>query len=239
MLMNKLATGLLLAASVVAPVLAKDAAAVCGAEVKVQIDPAETAKAATALGGKPSARTIVLYDTPSAELLSRGVILRYRAGKKGSDLTVKVRPAEGKTMAKPDGKGDFKCESDVNVDGSKPAFSFKVDTDPPAPRDGTEMQDRITKGQKRFLAAVPIEVMWGQVTARPPVASTEWEGKSDGMELSLEQWKWADQTVLELSTKVPPADVPSTLKALQDWAAKNGLKTVPGVSKVTTVLTAK
>lgn len=209
----------------------------CGAEVKLQLAPAGLSSAVEALAGKKTERTIVLFDTPHEDLFKVGVILRYREGKKKADLTAKLRPADGKAIAKPDGPGDFKCEADVSVDGSRAAYSVKTEVDAPAPRDGRELRDRLVQSQTTLLQSSPIEIAWDQLTARPPVSSTEWEADAEGMHLSLEQWKWEGHTVLELSTKVPSqTEVAHAMASLQAWAKQHRLQMVTGGSKVSAVL---
>jgi hypothetical protein len=221
---------------IVPQVKARDAAT-CGAEVKLQLAPEDLTVAVTALAGKKTERTIVLYDTPDAALLKAGVIVRYREGKKKADLTAKLRPGDGKPMTMPKGSGDFKCETDVSVDGPRPAYSLKAEVNGPAPIDGTELKHRLAKSQRRFLQSAPIEIAWNQVTARPPVASTEWEADADGMQLSLEQWEWTGHTVLELSTKVSSGtEVANAMASLQRWAKQHRLQIVRGASKVSAVL---
>jgi hypothetical protein len=223
--------------AIAAPQLQARNAEPCGAEVKLQLAPAGLTSAVAALGGKETERTIVLYDTPHEDLFKAGVILRYREGEKKADLTAKLRPGNGKPIPKPKGSGDFKCETDVSVDGPRPAYSVKTEVDRPVPRDGTELRDRLAKSQTTLLQSAPIEIAWDQLTARPPVASTEWEADAEGMHLSLEQWKWTGHTILELSTKVSSqTEVAHAMASLQSWAKQHGLQTITGGSKVSAVL---
>jgi hypothetical protein len=230
-------TFFLIALLALAPQSQARSAEPCGAEVKLQLAPAGLSSAVEALAGKKTDRTIVLFDTPHKDLFKAGVILRYREGKKKADLTAKLRPVNGKPIAKPTGPGDFKCETDVSVDGSRPAYSVRTEVDRPAPRDGEELRDRLAKSQATLLQSAPIEIAWGQLTARSPVASTEWEANAEGMHLSLEQWKWEGHTVLELSTKVPSqTEVAHAMASLQGWAKQHGLQMITGGSKVSAVL---
>ena len=223
--------------AIAAPQLQADNAAACGAEVKLQLAPAGLTAAVAALAGKETERTIVLYDTPHEDLFKVGVILRYREGKKKADLTAKLRPDNGKPIAMPNGSGDFKCEADVSVDGPRPSYSVTTEVDRPAPRDGTELRNRLVKSQITLLQSAPIEIAWDQLTARPPVASTEWKADSEGMHLSLEQWKWTGHIVVELSMKVSSqTEVASAMASLQGWAKQHGLRVITGASKVSAVL---
>jgi hypothetical protein len=68
----------------------------CSEEVKLLIAPTQVQAAILALQARGETHgRVYFYDTPALDLLSKGVILRLRAGEE-IDLTAKLRPVSGR-----------------------------------------------------------------------------------------------------------------------------------------------
>src|SRR5271170_2242585 len=97
----------------------------CNVEVKLLLAPTETQAAIAALNAtKESSGRVYFFDTGALDLLSQGVIVRLRQGAK-SDLTVKLRPPNGKKSSTPsEGLAGFKCEVDLTQEGANSSYSI-------------------------------------------------------------------------------------------------------------------
>src|SRR5437868_5091768 len=90
----------------------------CNVEAKLLLVPTQAEAAIPLLHATGELRTrIYFYDTPSLDLLSKGLILRLREGANG-DLTVKLRPLNGKHFSGSSGRGErYKCEVEITGGG--------------------------------------------------------------------------------------------------------------------------
>jgi hypothetical protein len=199
----------------------------CDEEVKLLLSPAQVQVAVVALQAKGETRGhIYFYDTPTLDLLSKGVILRLREGEE-IDLTAKLRPASGEKMVDPtrSGKG-YKCEVDLN-DGIENQ-SFSVQNEYLAvrvPETGKELFRLLNAGQKRLIAASKVQIDWKRVRRVAEIQSTSWavSAKPPLDKLSLELWEWPGGRVLEVSTKGTLGAGQVTYSRLRELANKNGL----------------
>ena len=100
----------------------------CNSEAKLLLASSQVQAATTSLNGtEESHGRIYFYDTSALDLLSKGLILRLRKGA-DSDLTVKMRPPNGKHFSDPSvGKERYKCE--VEITGGVESRSYSVQTD--------------------------------------------------------------------------------------------------------------
>src|SRR5271169_4019415 len=98
----------------------------CNVEVKLLLDSGETQDAVVALRfKKETASHIYFFDTEALELFSQGVIIRLRRGAQ-SELTVKLRPPQGKKLSPPSETRDgFKCEVDQTGEDAATSYSIR------------------------------------------------------------------------------------------------------------------
>src|SRR5215469_3382746 len=123
----------------------------CGVEAKLLLVPAQTEEALRLLHATGERRTrIYFYDTPSLDLLAKGLILRLRVGANG-DLTVKLRPLNGKNFSGSSGRGEtYKCE--VEITGGVEGRSYSVATrsrTSQVPESGMDLARLLSPGQKK------------------------------------------------------------------------------------------
>ncbi len=177
----------------------------CSEEVKLLLSPAQVKAAVTALKGRQEAHGgVYFYDTPALDLLSRGVILRFREGEK-VDLTVKLRPLPGDRFFDPSGIRDgYKCEVDLNDGVENQSFSL-VNKYPAAkaPATGEELLQWLTEGQKRLLRDSQVQIDWKRVKRIAEIQSTSWTSpaKPPLGKLTLELWEWPSGSLFEVSTR--------------------------------------
>ena len=215
----------------------------CSEEVKLLLSPAQVQAAIPALGARGEMHgRIYFYDTPALDLLSKGVILRLRAGAE-IDLTAKLRPVSGEKFVDPSGgREGFKCEVDLNDGVENQSFSVqKKYVAAKAPVTGEELRQLLSEGQKKLLEDSKVQIDWRRVRRIADIQSTSWTtgSKSSLGKLSLELWEWPSGRILEVSTKVTPDAGQATYAELRNLANKNGLAlSADQRSKTTTTLKA-
>jgi hypothetical protein len=201
----------------------------CSEEVKLLLTPAQLQTVIPALQatGKTQGH-IYFYDTPTLDLLSKGVILRLRV-RAEIDLTAKLRPPPGEKFADPS-NGRYTCEVDLN-DGIENQ-SFLVQNkylSAKAPPTGEELFHLLSDGQKQLLADSGVQIDWKQVKRIADIRSTSWTARANQPlgKLSLELWEWPGGKILELSTRTTTDSGKATYAALQSLAQKNNLALSP------------
>jgi hypothetical protein len=197
----------------------------CSEEVKLLLTAAQVKTAVPALQvqGEIHGR-VYFYDTPALDLLSKGVILRFREGAE-MDLTAKLRPLPGKEFAEELAKG-YKCEVDLNEGTEHPSFSLKNNyLAANAPQTGEELFRLLSERQKELLEDSKVEIDWRRVTRIAEIRSTGWTSRKKAPlgKVSLELWEWPGGSILEVSKKVATDAGQATYVELRDLANKNGL----------------
>ena len=205
----------------------------CDFEAKLLLPPSQTKAAIAALhAGKETAGYVYLYDTPSLDLLSHGVIVRLRRGS-DNDLTVKLRPTTGQTFSDPSaGREDYKCEVDMTGIGPVNSYSIRRPSTVPPPATSGEIYGMLSPGQRKLLEQSQVAIDWSRVKKIVGIRYTAWQSKSQPKfkKLALELWEWPGGRVLELSTKVEGEAGPATYQALQRLAQEErlSLSTIQG-----------
>ena len=199
----------------------------CSEEVKLLLSPAHVEAAITALKGRQETHgRVYFYDTPALDLLSKGVILRFR-DREEVDLTAKLRPLPGDKFVNPSGVRDgYKCEVDFNDGVETESFSVvnKYLT-AKAPVTGEELFQRLSEGQKRLLQDSGVQIDWKRVKRIAEIQSTSWTSRAEPPlgKLSVELWEWPGGSLFEVSTRVAPDAPLATFVELRDLANKKGL----------------
>jgi hypothetical protein len=201
----------------------------CNVEVKLELLPAETQAAQTALSvKKQTAGHVYFFDTDSLDLLSQGAIVRLRTGAK-NDLTVKLRPPKGKTFTVPfESIAGVKCEVDLTGDGANSSYSIGRNlASEQLPQTGSDVSILLSASQKKLLNDAQISVDWSRIKRIAAIESTAWQTQAQPHfgKLSLELWEWAGGKVLELSTKVSQDESLSVYTELQKLVRTKGLST--------------
>lgn len=197
----------------------------CSEEVKLLLSPSQVQTAIAALEARHETHgRVYFYDTPTLDLLSKGVILRFREGAK-VDLTVKLRPLPGAKFVDRSGvQDDHKCEVDLNDGVESESFSL---TNPAAkpPARGEELLQQLSEGQKRLLRDSQVPIDWKRVKRIAEIQSTSWTTRADPplSKLSMELWKWPGGSLLEVSTRSEQDAGQATFVELRNLANKNGL----------------
>src|SRR5580700_7082704 len=138
---------------------------ICNVEVKLLLSPTETQAAIAALHAtKETTGRVYFFDTGALDLLSQGVIVRLRQGAK-SDLTVKLRPPNGKKFSTPsEGSDGFKCEVDLTRDGANSSYSVtKQLAVKKLPQTGTDVSHLLSPTQIKLFEDAQISVDWTSV----------------------------------------------------------------------------
>ena len=219
----------LLAALWITPVL--HAQQPCSEEAKLLLSPAQVQSAIPALhaAGETHGR-IYFYDTPSLDLLSKGVILRLREGEE-IDLTAKLRPLHGEKFSDPSkGHERYKCEVDLNDGIENQSFSVESKyLSTQAPETGEELFKLLSDGQKQLLSDSKVQIDWKRVKRIVDIQSTSWSARASPPlgKLSLELWEWPGGAILEVSTKTTLNNGKTTYAELQTLAQKNNLALNP------------
>jgi hypothetical protein len=178
----------------------------CNVEVKLLLSPAETQAAIAALSArKETAGRVYFFDTAALNLLYQGAILRLRQGAK-SDLTVKLRPPNGKKFSTPsEGRDGFKCEVDLTREGAISSYSItrQLATEE-VPLTGADVTRLLSPAQIKLFEDAQVSVDWTGVKRIAEITSTDWHTQSQPHlgKLTLELWEWPGGKVLELSTRV-------------------------------------
>jgi hypothetical protein len=203
----------------------------CNVEVKLLLSPSETQTAIAALSAKKEkAGRVYFFDTGALDLLSQGAIVRLRQGAK-SDLTVKLRPLNGKKFSTlSEGRNGFKCEVDLTREGAKTSYSItrQLATEE-LPLIGTDISRLLSPAQIKLFEDVQVFVDWTGVKRIAEITSTDWQTKSQPHlgKLTLELWEWPGGKVLELSTKVSSDAGSSTYTELQQLVKTKQLTMSP------------
>jgi hypothetical protein len=199
----------------------------CSEEVKLLLAPAQVQAATTVLKARQATPgRVYFYDTPALDLLSKGVILRFRE-RPEVDLTVKLRPLPGAKFVDPSGVRDgYKCEVDLNDGVETESFSLvnKYLT-AKAPVTGEELFQQLSEGQKKLLRDAKVQMDWRRVKRIAEIQSTSWTSRANPPlgKLSLELWQWPGGSLLEVSTRVEPDAGQATFVELRDLANRKGL----------------
>ena len=204
----------------------------CNAEAKLLLVPEQAEAAIPKLHATEELRTrIYFYDTPSLDLLSKGLILRLRKGANG-DLTVKLRPLDGKHFfASSSGSERYKCE--VEITGGAEGRSYSVGTRYSAdqvPESGAELARLLSPGQTRLLEDSQVQVDWTKVKRVADIQSTNWTVRAQAPlnKVSMELWEWPrgkrpSGRILEMSAKTGPDAGHAAYTELESLAKKKGL----------------
>jgi hypothetical protein len=197
------------------------------AEVKLLLQPNQVRTAVTALQAGGKTRGLVyFYDTPALDLLSKGLILRFRKAN-GIDLTTKYRPLSGQKLADPsNGREHFKCEADLNDGVVTQSFSLQTELFAvKAPETGENLFHLLSEGQKELIAESKVPIDWQLVKRIAEIRSTVWTvpAKQPLGKVSMELWEWPTGSILELSTRVPSDAAHAADIELRELASKNGL----------------
>jgi hypothetical protein len=203
----------------------------CGVEVKLLLSPTETQATISALNlEKETAGRVYFFDTSALDLLSQGAIVRLRQGDE-SDLTVKLRPLDGRQLSPPSNLGEgFKCEVDLIRGRSSPSYSvLSKFTGARLPQTGADILSLLGAGQKELLKQAQVSVDWTRVKRIADIQSTDWQTKTQPhfSKLTLELWEWSGGRILELSTKVEPDAGAATYRELQQLVKTKGLSLNP------------
>jgi hypothetical protein len=199
----------------------------CSEEVKLLLSPAQVPAAIKALKARQESHSrVYFYDTPALDLLSEGLILRFR-DRAEVDLTVKLRPLPGDKFVIPSGvRDDYKCEVDFNDGVETESFSVvnKYLT-ANAPVTGEELFQRLSEGQKKLIRDAKVQIDWKRVKRIAEIRSTNWTSRANPPlgKLSVELWVWPGGSLFEVSTRVAPDARLATFVELRDLANKKGL----------------
>jgi hypothetical protein len=201
---------------------------ICNEEVKLLLSPQHVQSAITALKGRQETHDrVYFYDTPALDLLSKGLILRFR-DRADADLTVKLRPPPGDKSFNSSGVRDdgYKCEVDLNDGIENESFSLANKyISAKVPVTGEELFQQLSEGQKKLLRDSKVQIDWKRVKRIAEIQSTNWTSRANPPlgKLSVELWEWAGGRLLEVSTKVAPDAGQATFVELRDLANKKGL----------------
>jgi hypothetical protein len=199
----------------------------CSEEVKLLLSPPQVQSAITSLEARKETHgRVYFYDTSTLDLLSRGVILRFR-DREEVDLTVKLRPLPGEKFVDPSGvRDDYKCEVDLNDGIENESFSLgnKYVT-AKAPLTGGEIFQQLSDGQKQLLRDSKVQIDWKRVKRIAEIQSTTWTSRANPPlgKLSVELWEYAGGRLLEVSTRVAQDAGQATFVELRDLMNKKGL----------------
>jgi hypothetical protein len=203
----------------------------CNVEVKLLLSPTETLPTIAAFNAKKEAgRRLYFFDTDALDLLSQGAIVRLRRGAR-SDLTVKLRPANGKkSIAISEGSEGFKCEVDLTGEGSIASYSILRRFAPERSFEtGNDISRLLSPAQKKLLEEAQVSVDWSRVKRIVEITSTSWQAQTQPLlgKLTLELWEWPGGKALEISMKVSPDAGSSTYTELQQLVKSKQLSISP------------
>ncbi len=147
--------------------------------------------------------------------------MRLRQGAK-TDLTVKLRPPNGKKFSVPSQARDgFKCEVDMTQEGANSSYSITTQlATKELPRTGTDVSRLLSPAQMKLLQDAHLSVDWTAVKRIAEITSTGLQTASQPRlgKLTLELWEWPGGKALELSAKVLSDAASSTYAELQQLA---------------------
>jgi hypothetical protein len=200
---------------------------ICSTEVKLLLSPSQVQSAIIALEARQETRgRVYFYDTPALDLLSKGVILRFR-DRAEADVAVKLRPLPGdKFVDPPRGRDDYKCEVDLNDGIANESFSLSNKyLTAKTPVTGEELFQQLNEGQKKLLRDSKVPIDWKRVTRVAEIQSTTWttRAKPPLGKLSVELWEWSGGHLLEVSTRAAPDAGQATFAELRDLANRKKL----------------
>lgn len=203
----------------------------CNVEVKLLLSPTEPAAAVAALGAKKeTAGRVYFFDTDALNLLSQGAIVRLRQGV-ASDLTVKLRPSNGKKFSTPSAEPvGFKCEVDLTQEGATSSYSItKKLAAGKLPQTGVDASRLLSPAQIKLFENAHVSVDWTRVKRVAEITSTSWQTQSQPHldKLTLELWAWPGGRALELSAKAPANAGASTYIELQQLVKAKQLAMSP------------
>ena len=203
----------------------------CNVEVKLLLSPAETRAAVTALSAKKETTgRVYFFDTGALDLLSQGAIVRLRQSAK-NDLTVKLRPRNGKKISPTsEGRDRFKCEVDLTREGANSSYSItrQLATEE-LPQSGTDVAHLLSPAQVKLLRDAQVSIDWTGVKRIVEIVATDWQMLSQPHlgKLALELWEWPGGKVLEISAKVSTDAGSSTYTELQQLVMTKQLAISP------------
>jgi len=203
----------------------------CNVEVKLLLSPAETQAAVAALSAKKETTgRVYFFDTGALDLLSQGVIVRLRRSAK-NDLTVKLRPRNGKKISPTsEGRDRFKCEVDLTREGANSSYSItrQLPTEE-LPQSGTDVSRLLSPAQIKLFEDAQVSIDWTGVKRIVEIVATAWQTQSQPHlgRLALELWEWPGGKVLEISAKVSTDAGPSTYTELQQLVVTKQLAMSP------------
>jgi hypothetical protein len=210
-------------------------------EVKVTVAERQEEAAMRKLGldrEHGEARRVFFYDTPSLDLLKKGVALRARElpGDR-CDSTVKIRPVEPEDVpAKWHKKHGFKVEADAVGPKTIRSASFTVPHHAGEAAEVASGKRPIEKlfnaDQESFLREMlpAVGVDFAQLVSLGPVAARCWRIRNDGLpyEIRAEEWRLPDGTdFLELSIKADRAEAAAAAAAFTGFLREIGLDPQP------------
>ena len=203
----------------------------CNVEVKLLLPPTEALATIAAFNAKKeTAGRVYFFDTDALDLLSQGVIVRLRRGAH-SDLTVKLRPPEGrKSLAVSERRKSFKCEVDLTGEGANSSYSISRGLAPERLFEtGNDVFGLLSLTQKGLLEEAQVSVDWSRVKRIAEITSTSWQMESQlhRGKLTLELWEWPGGKVFEISTRVSPETGSSTYTELQQLVKSKQLSISP------------
>jgi len=199
----------------------------CSAELKLLLVPGELHTALVSLHARaPRLGQVYLYDTDLLSLLSHGILVRLRQGS-SSDLTVKLRSPDDSTAAIQPPDETAKCEFDVVGGQAFRSLSITSKFSGPVPQTGKGLLPLLSPGQKRLTELKSID--WALVKKIGAIKSTTWRvaAPPNFPRLSLELWEWPGGSILELSARVPPADISGGYERLRRLATASKLTASP------------
>jgi hypothetical protein len=199
----------------------------CSAEVKLLLSPPQLQSAITALKARQETHGhVYFYDTPALDLLSKGVIIRFR-DRADVDLTVKLRPPSGGKLVDPSAvRDDYRCDVDVNDGVETESFSvMNKDLTAKAPLTGDAIFQELSQGQKNLLRDAKVQIDWKRVKRIAEIQSTAWTSRAKPPlgKLDLEFWEWPGGSLLEVSTREATDGRLATFVELRDLANEKGL----------------
>ncbi len=179
-------------------------------------------------------RSIFFFDNHKLELLGKGVVLRARKVKGGTDdSTVKIRPVDPQRIAaKWSRLGGFKLEADGVGDRMIRSASLSVEQ----PGDEIKavagrlraIRKLFSDKQEAFLAAMsPVSIDFESLTVLGPVDALRWKVEHEGLShlITAEEWRLPDgRDLLEVSIKVPTAQAATASAAFDTFLKGLDLK---------------
>lgn len=183
---------------------------------------------------EPEKRTVYFFDTRDLALFDAGLVMRARkVSGDDDDSTVKLRPVDpaaiDRSWIETDG---FEIEMDRV--GEKEVISAKLGSvQATGEIDEAVAGDRplrklFSPDQERLIESFgPDHVDWDDLVAMGPIAVSKWKVEWEGFdhEVVVERWLLPDNSdLVELSTKVPPAEASTAAQEFLDLLTSFGLE---------------